>query len=185
MASDPSGGRVDEALEITSRGLRITEQVPLPLAYMPAALFEEVGAYCFSKATQLSARGEVGQAQEMLSRSVAMLERARQIDDENGRLGRERLLRLGQRPDDIPDVGTASIYTKLGAAYMALREPHRAIEALRRVRLLQPVSFDALFQLARAEGAAAEAERAAEWQRRMIGDLQVPAELFDTPRKGR
>ena len=171
-------------------------------------------------------------------------------------------------------LGTAGIYAKLGAAYMALRDPHRAIEALRHLRLLQPVSFDALFQLARAEGAAAEtergkghlqqsselleqaavdliealllspghdptlqaletvydllaappgavredggsrtlnldhpllqrhfrrasvqfvrdlaasgqAERAAEWKRRMIGELQVPAELFDMPRKGR
>jgi tetratricopeptide (TPR) repeat protein len=274
MASDPSGGRVDDALEIAARGLRITEQVPLPLAHMPAALFEEVGAYCFGKATQLSARGEVGQAQEMLGQSVAMLERAERIDREISRLGRERLLRLGRRPEDIPDTGKASIYTKLGAAYMAQGKPDRAVEALRHLRLLQPVSVDALFELARAEGAGAEvergkgqpqqssdlleqaavhliealllspghdaslralesvydllaappgaiqaaggtrtlnldhpvlqrhfrkacvqlvrdlavsgqAERAAEWQQRMIGELQVPAELFDTPRKGR
>jgi hypothetical protein len=274
MASDPAGGRVDEALEIASRGLRITEQVPLPLAHMPAALFEEVGAYCFVKASRLSAGGEVRQAQEVLDQSVAMLERAERIDREISRLGRERLLRLGQRPENIPDTGTASIYARLGAAYLAHGEPLRTVETLRHLRLLRPVSFDALFDLARAESAAGaaergkgdlqraselleqaavdlieavllspghdpalralesvydlmaappgavqtaggtrtlnldhpvlqrhfrqacvqlvrdfaadgQAERAAEWQRRMIGELQVPAELFDTPRKGR
>ena len=241
---------------------------------MPAALFAEVGTFYFSKATQLSARGEVGQARDAFGQSVAMLQRAEQIDREINRLGRERLLRLGRRPEEVRDTGTADIYANLGAAYVALGEPDRAIETLRYLRLLQPASFDALFGLAMAEGAAGEAERgkgnlqhasdlleraavnliealllspghepslqaleavygllaappgavraadgsrtlnldhpvlqhhfrqacvrlvrdltasgqaerAAEWRRRMIGELQVPAELFDTPQKGR
>ena len=172
MASDPSGGRVGEALEIASRGVRITEQAPLPLAHMPAALFEEVGAYGLAKATQLSARGEVGPAQEALGRSVAMLERAERIDREIGRLGRERLLRLGRRPEDIRATGTPTIYLKLGAAYLAQRDPLRAVETLRHLRLLRPVSFDALFELARAESAAGSAER-------RKGDLWRASELLE------
>jgi tetratricopeptide (TPR) repeat protein len=172
MASDPSGGRVDESIGIALRGLRITEQAPLPLPHMPAALFEDIGGYYHAKGMQLLARGEAGPAREAFGQTVAMLTRAEQIDREINRLGRERLLRLGLRPEDIRDHGTASIYRNLGAAYLSLGEPHQAVETLSYMRHVQPGSFDALYVLATAQSAAAESERAR-------GNLQQASDLLE------
>jgi tetratricopeptide (TPR) repeat protein len=172
MASDPAGGRVDEALEIASRGLRITEQAPLPLPHMPAALFEDIGGYYFSKGTLLAARGEPDRARAVFGQAAEMFRRAEQIDREINRLGRERMLRTGLRPEDIRDHGTASIYRSLGATYLALGEPQRAVETLTYMRHIQPGSFDALYVLGRAEGAAAESERAR-------GNAQEAADLLE------
>jgi protein O-mannosyl-transferase len=87
MASDPSGGRVDDALGIALRGLRVIERAPLPLAHMPVALFEDIGGYYYVKSQQLLARGEPGPARETLGQALAVLTRAAQIDREINRRG--------------------------------------------------------------------------------------------------
>jgi tetratricopeptide (TPR) repeat protein len=160
MASDPSGGRADEAVAIAMRGVRIVEQSPLPLHHMPAALFADIGHYYSSEATLAAARGDPASAHDLFGKAVAMLERAEAIDREINRKGRERLLRRGLRPGEIHDTGTAGIYRNLGAAYLGLGEPERAIEALSYMVHIQPGSFDALHVLARSQGAAAQLERA-------------------------
>jgi tetratricopeptide (TPR) repeat protein len=159
MESDPSGGRADEAVDIAMRGVRIAEQSPLPLHHQPAALFSEIGHYYSSRATLLEARGEAGRARDVFAQALAMLKRAETIDREINRQGRERLLRLGLKPVDIHDTGTATIYRNLGAAYLALGDPDRAIETLSYMVHVQPSSFDAFYVLASAEGAAAESDR--------------------------
>jgi tetratricopeptide (TPR) repeat protein len=159
MESDPSGGRAADAADIAMRGVRITEQAPLPLHHMPAALFAEVGYYYSSEATQLAARGESAKAHDLFGKAVALLERAEAIDREINRQGRERLIRRGLSPADVHDTGTASIYRNLGGAYLGLGAPERAVEVLSYMVHVQPSSFDAFFVLARAEGAAAESER--------------------------
>jgi tetratricopeptide (TPR) repeat protein len=160
MAADPSGGGPDAALAIALRGVRIAEQAPLPLYHQPAALFAEIGHYYSSRAALLAARGESVRARNDYAEAVAMLKRAEQIDREVNRQGREKLLRLGVGPDEIHDTGTAIIYRNLGAAYLGLGDPDRAIETLSYLRHLEPASFDALYVLAMAEGAASQSESA-------------------------
>ena len=161
MASDPSGGRAGEAVDIAMRGVRITEQHPLPLHHLPAALFADIGYYDSTRATLLAARGEPAAAHDLFGRAVAMLERAAAIDREINRVGRERLLRSGLKPEDVHDTGTATIYRNLGAAYLGFGDPERAIQVLSYMVHVQPGSFDALHVLALAQGAAAQSERAA------------------------
>ncbi|MFO7692143.1 MAG: DUF1736 domain-containing protein [Vicinamibacterales bacterium] len=159
MESDPSGGRVDEALAIAMRGLRILEAAPLPLHHTPAALYGEIGAYQSARARRFGERGEHGQARAALSEAVSMLERAVEIDREINRQGRERLVRGGRMPGEIPDVGTSVFYRNLGAAYLATGDPMRAVDTLTYLRRIQPGSFDAHYVLGVAEGGAAEFER--------------------------
>jgi tetratricopeptide (TPR) repeat protein len=142
------------------RGVRITERAPLPLHHMPAALFADIGYYESSRATLLAARGESVPARDLFGKAVAMLKRAEAIDREINRQGRQRLMRRGLKPWDIHDTGTAGIYRDLGAAYLGLGEPERAIDVLSYMVHIQPGSFDALHVLARSQGAAAQSERA-------------------------
>ena len=144
MESDPSGGRVDEAIEIAVRGVRIADEAPLPLHYMPAALYEATGVYYSANARLLSGRGAPEQARAALAQAVAMLERAEEIDREISRRGLERLKRRGLSAREIPDGGTPHIYKAVGWAY------------LQRIR---PGDYDAHCVLGVAEGGAWEVER--------------------------
>ena len=159
MESDPSGGRVDEAIEIAMRGVRIADEAPLPLHHMPAALYEETGVYYAAKARLLAGRGATEQARAALGQAVAMLERAEEIDRAISRLGRERLLRRGLSPGEIPVGGTPHIYKALGWAYLESGDPIRAVAALAYLQRLRPGDYDSHYVLGVAEGGASEAER--------------------------
>jgi tetratricopeptide (TPR) repeat protein len=160
MASDPSGGRADEAIAIAMRAIRIADQSPLPLHHRPAALYQEVGVYYAAKARLHAGRGQPEQARAALGQAVAMLERAEAIDREINRQGRARLLRRGLSPRDVPDNGTPAIYRDLGWAYLESGDAMRAVEALGYLRRIRPGDAESHYVLGVAEGAASEAERA-------------------------
>ena len=172
MDSDPSGGRADDAVAIAMRGVRITEQAPLPLHHMPAALFADIGHYYSTKAARLSARGDPAGARDAFGQAVAMLKRAEAIDREINRVGRERLARRGLKPEDIHDTGTATIYRNLGAAYLGLGDAEQAMDVLGYLVHIKPDSFDAFYVLGMSQGAAAQAE-----QRR--GNTEQAEALFE------
>jgi tetratricopeptide (TPR) repeat protein len=159
MASDPSGGRVDEALEMALRGLRIVEQAPLPLPHMPGALYADVGWYYTRKAEKLTASGQRDEAQAVLGEALKRLRQAEEIDREMNRRGREKLLKLGWRPEAIHDVGNAVIYRNLGSAYLLAGDPLQAITALSYLQRIQPTDYDAHFERGVAEAAAAQFEQ--------------------------
>jgi protein O-mannosyl-transferase len=160
MASDPSGGRVDEAIEIAMRGVRIADEAPLPLHHMPAALYQELGVYFAAKARMHAGRREPQRARAALGQGVAMLERAEDIDRAINRQGRERLLRRGLSPADVPDNGTPAIYRDLGWAYLESGDAMRAVETLRYLQRIRPGDAESHYVLGVAEGGASEVERA-------------------------
>ena len=160
MESDPSGGQVDEALRLAALGIRIVDEAPLPLHHMPAALFEETGAYYAAQSRLLAARGQQERARAALRQAVLMLERAAEIDREINRQGRERLLRRGLRPEQLVDHGTPGIYQRLGWAYLESGEATKAVATLDYLRRIRPADYECHYMLGVAEGGASESERA-------------------------
>ena len=160
MESDPAGGRVDEAIEIAARGLRILEQAPLPLHHTPAALYADLGHYHSRKADLLIAGGQPGQALAERGQAVDLLKHAEQIDREINRQGQASLLSRGIKPEQIHDVGTPIIYRNLASAYLAIGDPKQAVATLIYLQHIQPLSDDAHYTRGVAEGATAAFEQA-------------------------
>jgi protein O-mannosyl-transferase len=159
MESDPSGGRVDEALDTALHGLRIVEQAPLPLEHMPAGLYADVGWYYTRKAGMLAAGGQAERAGPVVAEGIRRLKQAEAIDREMNRRGREQLLKAGRRPEEIHDVGNGVIYRNLGSAYLLAGDPLQAIAALSYLQRIQPTDYDAHFERGVAEGAASQFEQ--------------------------
>ncbi len=158
MQSDPSGGRVDEALEMATRGLQIVERAPLPLLHMPAALYADIGWYHLRKAQLLTEGGQPGQAPAMLRQAVTRLKRAEDIDREVNRNGRETLLKTGLGPEQIHDVGNPFIYRNLGSAYLLVGDLEQAVATLSYLQHIQPRNYDAHYARGVAEIGVAEFE---------------------------
>jgi tetratricopeptide (TPR) repeat protein len=159
MDSDPSGGRVDEALEVASRGLRILEQAPLPLHHMPAALFVDLAHYHARRADRLAAGGQNAEALVERGVTLSLLQRADQIDREINRQGRESQLRRGMTPEQIHDTGTPIVYRNLASAYLGVGDPEQAVATLIYLQHIQPASDDAHYTRGVAEGATASLEQ--------------------------
>ncbi len=160
MDADPSGGHVDQAIEIASRGQRILDEHPLPLFHMPAALFADLGHYRSRKADVLDAGGQRASALVERNQALDLLKSAELIDREINRQGRERLQQRGLLPEQIHDMGLPVIYRDLASAYLATGDPARAVATLAYLQHLQPASDDAHYTRGVAEGAMASAENA-------------------------
>ena len=160
MESDPSGARVDEAIALAARSMSIIESANLPLHHQPAGLYAEAGSYHLRRAQVLSDRGENGNAQAAVAQAITLLARAESIDRELNRLARETLLRLGKRPEDIHDIGSAFIYRTLATAYVGAGDPLRAVAAAQYVQRLSPQYADAHYMRGVSEAAAAQFEQA-------------------------
>jgi tetratricopeptide (TPR) repeat protein len=159
MESDPSGARVDEALETALRGVRIMEQAPLPLQHMPAGLYTDVGWYYTRKAERLIGEGQVEQGQTAIAQALKRLKQAEAIDREMNRQGRERLLKAGLRREEIHDVGNPVVYRNLGSAYLLAGDPMQAIDVYTYLQHIQPADYDAHFERGVAEATAAQFEQ--------------------------
>jgi tetratricopeptide (TPR) repeat protein len=159
MESDPSGGRVDEALDTALRGVRILEQTPLPLAHLPAGLYADVGWYYTRKAEALTAGGQQDAAHPVLARALERLQQAVRIDREMNRQGRAQLLKRGLGAGEIHDVGHPVIYRNLGSAYLLAGEPLQAIDAFTYLQHIQPADYDSHFERGVAEATAAQLEQ--------------------------
>ena len=158
MESDPSGGRVDDAIDLAARSIGIVEQAHLPLHQLPASLYAEAGWYRVRKAQLLSGRGSASDAQAEIVQSVALLERAEAIDREANRRARETRLGAGVRPEEIHDSGSAFIYRTLATAYLGAGDPLRAVTSAEYLQRIAPGHFDAHYMRGVAEAAAAQFE---------------------------
>jgi tetratricopeptide (TPR) repeat protein len=158
MTSDPSGGRVDEAIDLASRSIGIIEQANLPLHQQPIGLYAEAGSYRLRKAQLLAGRGSAGEARAEVARALTLLERAEVIDREVNRLAREKLLAVGRRPDEIHDVGSAFIYRTLATAYLGADDPLQAVASAEYLQRISPGHFDPHYMRGVAEAAAARFE---------------------------
>ena len=158
MESDPSGGRVDEAIGLSARSLRIIEEANLPLAQQPAGLYAEAGSYRVRKAQLLTGRGLAREAEAETAAALSLLQRAELIDRELNRLARERLEARGRPPGEIPDVGSAFIYRTLATAYLGAGDPIQAVASAEYLQRISPAHFDAHYMRGVAEAAAAQFE---------------------------
>jgi tetratricopeptide (TPR) repeat protein len=158
MESDPSGGRVDEAIALARRSIGIIEQADLPLAQQPAGLYAEAGSYRVRKAQILTGRGLSHEAEAETAAALSLLRRAELIDRELNRLARARLERLGRSPGEIPDVGSAFIYRTLATAYIGAGDPLAAVAAAEYLQRISPGHSDAHYMRGVAEAAAAQFE---------------------------
>jgi len=156
MESDPSGGRVDEAIALSARSIGIVEQANLPLHQQPASLYAEAGWYRVRKAQLLSGRGSASDAKAEIARGLMLLERAETIDREVNRLAREKRLAAGRRPEQLHDTGSAFIYRTLATAYLGAGDPRRAVIAAEYLQRIAPGHFDPHYLRGVAEAAAAQ-----------------------------
>jgi len=159
MESDPSGGRVDEAISLASRGMAIIERANLPLAQQPAGLYAEAGSYQLRKAQGLAAHAP-GAGQPGFAQAIVLLRRAESIDREMNRLEREKQLAAGRPAEQIHDVGSAFIYKMLATAYLGATDPLSAAGAAESLQRISPDQFDAHYTRGVAEAAAAQFESA-------------------------
>ncbi|MCX6550589.1 MAG: DUF1736 domain-containing protein [Acidobacteria bacterium] len=157
MESDPSGGRVDEAIDLAARSIGIVEQANLPLHQQPASLYAEAGSYRVRKAQLLSGRGSAREAQAEIAHAIVLLERAARSDREGNRLAREKRLGAGQRAGELHDTGSAFIYRTLATAYLGAGDPRRAVTSAKYLQRIAPGHFDPHYMRGVAEAAAAQA----------------------------
>jgi protein O-mannosyl-transferase len=160
MQSDPSGARVDEALDQAATSMQIVERANLPLHQQPVSLYAEAGWYRLRKAQQLAGGGSTGDAQAQVGQAIALLKRAEAIDLEVNRLAREKLLGAGRRPDEIHDIGSAFLYRTLASAYLVAGDPLQAIDAAKYLQRISPEQSDAHYMRGVAEASAARFEQA-------------------------
>jgi hypothetical protein len=158
MESDPSGGRVDEAIGLSARSIGIIEEANLPLAQQPAGLYAEAGSYRVRKAQLLTGRGLGREAEAETAAALSLLQRAELIDRELNRLAKERLEARGRPPGEIPDVGSAFIYRTLATAYLGAGDPLAAVSSAEYLQTISPAHFDAHYMRGVAEAAAAQFE---------------------------
>ena len=156
MESDPSGQRVDEALDFAARSIRIVEQAPLPRHQVPSALFAETGWYHLRKGQLLAARGQLSEAQTEIGKAVSLLKRAEEADRALNAFAAQTLLTRGLRVDQIHQIGNPFIYKNLGSAYLAAGDPLRAIAAVEHLQRIQPLDFESHYLRGVAEATAAQ-----------------------------
>jgi tetratricopeptide (TPR) repeat protein len=187
MESDPSGGRVEEAIALAERSIEIVERAGVPLHQQPAGLYGEAGSYRLRKAQLLSGRGSAREAQAELGLAIALLRRAETIDREVNRFRRETLLSAGRRPEAIHDAGSAFIYRTLATAYLGAGDPLQAVASAEYLQRISPGHFDPHYMRGVAEAASAQLRAAGLWDEaaalrdRMIKDLDVPPTSLDSP----
>jgi len=156
--SDPTGGRVDEAIDLADRSIGIIERAGLPLHQQPVGLYAEAGSYRLHKAQQLTGRGLSAEARRELARAIAALQKAEAIDREVSRLSRERRLAAGRRPEHVHDTGNALIYRTLATAYLGAGDVPRAVAAAEYLQRISPGHFDPHYMRGVTEAAAAQRE---------------------------
>ena len=158
--SDPSGGRLGEAIGLAERSIGIIEGARLPLHQQPVGLYAEAGSYRLRKAQLLAGRGSAAESRAELARAITLLERAETIDREVNRLARERFLAAGRRPEEIHDTGSAYVYRTLATAYLGTGEVLRAVAAAEYLQRISPQHFDPHYMRGVTEAAAAQFEEA-------------------------
>ncbi len=175
MQSDPSAGRVDEAIAAAERSIGIVERADLPLAQQPAGLYAEAGSYRLRKAQLLSARGSAGEAQAEIVQALTWLERAETIDREATRASRERLVLTGSVAPQLAVAGSAFIYRSLATAYLGAGQPLRAVTAAGHLQRIAPGHFDPHYMRGVTEAASAQFEEQRGNQRDVETHLDLAA----------
>jgi tetratricopeptide (TPR) repeat protein len=104
--------------------------------YLPALV--DLGSYYLVKGDLAAREPAEGAARAWYDRSVAVLERARTLDQASARRFREKMLARGHAPSAIPDVGNGELYRNLSLAYVRAERLEDALGAYEQSRRLRP-----------------------------------------------
>lgn len=133
---------LDRAIREAERAQEILAASAPPATSVPPYVLQDLGVYYDAKASQAAtSAGDDGSGPESLlwrTRAANALQRAvdwyRTANEEHKRLELER----GRRPEEILDIGVASVATNLGLVYAKLGKPREAIAAFLQARHLAP-----------------------------------------------
>jgi len=138
LLRDRTEPTVDSALAHAERALAILDEPPLPIEHREGGVLLTLGVNYRLKALHLRARGDTAMSAQYLHRSVAALERAREVDHWFNAAVRDMRTRKGFRAEQIADVGNAGLHVELGESLIELRDWPRALEAAQYAQRLGP-----------------------------------------------
>jgi tetratricopeptide (TPR) repeat protein len=156
---DPEGKNIDRIIEEGEKAVEITDRTQI--------VFLHLGAYYRIKGDLLAQRAPDGSlvptkaSMPFYWNSVETLRRAVPLDHAFNDDNRQKELRRGRKPEDIPDIGNHEIYWNLGLSLMRLGQYADAREAYRYMRHLAPTNPDAYISLATVAVAENKQEEAA------------------------
>jgi tetratricopeptide (TPR) repeat protein len=156
---DPEGKNIDRIIEEGEKALAITRRTQI--------VFLHLGAYYRIKGDTLAQRGADGSlipspaSMPWYQKSVDVLDDAVPLDREFNDDNRNKELKRGRKPENIPDIGNHEIYWNLGLSAMRLGKYDKALDSYLYMRHLSPANPDAYISLASVYIAKGQAEDAA------------------------
>lgn len=143
---DPEGKNIDRIIEEGEKAAKVTDRAQI--------VFLHLGAYYRIKGDLLSQRGADGsiipspESRVFYTKSAQTLQRAVPLDHAFNDDNRQKELKRGRKPEDIPDIGNHEIYWNLGHSYMRLGQYDPARLAYLYMRHLSPTNPDSYISLA-------------------------------------
>ena len=156
---DPEYKNIDRIILEGEKALEITDKTQI--------VFLHLGAYYRIKGDMLAQRAPDGTlipsaaSLPWYQKSADCLARAVPLDHAFNDDNRQKELKRGRKPEDIPDIGNHEIYWNLGLSYMRLGKYQEALEAYLYMRHLAPTNPDAYLSIASVFVTAGRAEDAA------------------------
>jgi tetratricopeptide (TPR) repeat protein len=156
---DPAGRDIDRIIEEGERAAEITDRAQI--------VFLHLGAYYRIKGDLLAQRAADGslipspEGAKFYEKSVGALQRAVPLDRTFNDDNKQKELRRGRKPEQIPDIGNHEIYWNLGLSLMRIGKTDEALAAYTYMRHLAPGNADAYLSLASVQIAKNQFEEAA------------------------
>jgi tetratricopeptide (TPR) repeat protein len=132
----------DAAIARAELGLAVLDQKPLAPERRDNTLFYDLGMYYRRKGDLLTQRAQPGEAERFYRQAVAILLRAREVDQYADEAAHRAALSRGHQPGDLQDVGNFRIHLELGLAYLRLGNWAEAEAACRYAQRLAPGEAD-------------------------------------------
>ncbi len=137
---------LDRIIEEGEKALRVTDKTQI--------VFLHLGAYYRMKGDRMAQLNPDGtlvataESIEWYKKSAETLAGAVPLDHAFNDDNRQKELRRGRKPEDIPDIGNHEIYSNLGISYMRLGRYQDAYNAFLYMRHLSPTNVDAYLNIA-------------------------------------
>jgi tetratricopeptide (TPR) repeat protein len=150
---------LDRIISEGEKAVKVTDQTQI--------VFLHLGAYYRIKGDLFAQRRTDGSlvptpaSQPWYEKSVEMLSRAVPLDHAFNDDNRQKQLKRGWKPEDIPDIGNHEIYWNLGLSQMRLGKYQDALNSFLYMRHLSPTNPDAYMSIASVFLAAGQAQDAA------------------------
>jgi protein O-mannosyl-transferase len=142
---DPEGKNIDHVIAEGEKARAVTDKTQIVMLHL--------GAYYRIKGDTLAKHTPEGLVTTAASlpwyqKSVEALVKAVPLDHEFNDDNRNKELKRGRSPDQIPDIGNHEIYWNLGLSYMRMSQYPQALDAYLAMRHLAPTNPDAYISIA-------------------------------------